>query len=228
MIKPSQYYSPISDSDLLKPLAILVLDLQQYINTLESNDLLSMVVQTEIGYYLPGKNKPYIEEDIYYPVEFYQSKDPRHAITNLEDVLNTRIPLIPLNNPKKIINPKLISKYRKEITTKPKINIKALGLVTAYAVRFLNYITPANTWHTGVFPKPSYYISEDYDTREVDDAIETALDSLYIQIREFAGSDIWNLYNITRKGTSLYIEKMIDYRIYDWYRINRELSGEED
>lgn len=49
-----------------------------------------------------------------------------------------------------------------------------------------------------------------------------AIENLYDEVMDFIGNDDWNLYSYQLKGTSLIINKGVDWRVYEYYRMKFE------
>lgn len=49
--------------------------------------------------------------------------------------------------------------------------------------------------------------------------VPIVLTKLFEDILAFIDEDVWNYYNVTLVGTGLVIEKMVDYRVYEWTRM---------
>lgn len=224
--KPNPYYQPISDAELLAPSAILAIDANMFIDHLLQHELLGAIVSPEDGYYLPWSKTPYLPVDTYYPVGHLGNQSV--AVTDLDQVLATEVHLVRAGNPGKVINPAFLKAKKKLFSRTPSYNEMAINLIYAYAVRIINYLAPVNRWHTVCFSDINAFLIEDYDTSEVENAIEAALDPLFIMLKDFIGNDTWHLYTPQLKGTSIIIEKIIDYRIYDWYQIQRQQHDDDE
>jgi hypothetical protein len=216
----SPYYEPVPENELLTPTGVLVLDADKYADFLMGDGLLNKVVTPEEGLYLPWSVKPFLPAGVYYPAGRYG--DELLAITSLDALLDIDCPVVHEKYPKRIIQHTVIKKYKKLLRKQPPYNISAVKLIFAFVVATIRGLAPVNSYHVGRFPTIEDCLDEQYHTVEVSDTIECALDSLYLALREFVGRDTWHLYDMKLVGTSIVIEKLIDYRVFDWYRIQRE------
>jgi hypothetical protein len=190
-----QEYSRHNDyrdiNDLLKKsTSVLILDLLnlQYLLNEEQS---SWFIQPEMGLYRKGDIKPFIP-----------ANDPRFKDKDYKD------------------------KFRIE----PLININLLYYLTQYVV---DYFIPLS--NLGIKPRliglrvidRMDYLSDpihgtDADKLEVKRSRDSILEELFHksiirQLEDFVGHDIHHIYFVKIVGISLFIEKFIDFRIYDWY-----------
>ena len=75
-------------------------------------------------------------------------------------------------------------------------------------------------------------LKSDYAHLLNEDAFNAFIETPLSQLDQFIKDDNWNIYLSRVKTTSLYIEKTVDYRIYEWTRMQYEeslrKSGEYD
>lgn len=216
----SKFYDESDERDLLQATAVLVLDGEKYMLSLAVHGIDDCVPEGETGLFLPWSNKPFLPDGVYYPID--RVGDDTAAITDMDTVVKTKVPLINPAYPSRVIGPKMISKYRRLLSSSPPVNMPMMDLLMGYVVEIIDSTAPVNKYHTNRFPKVVNALKSDRVSRTVYDLLEASLDDLFLTVRSFIGADKWHIYDIKRSGNNIIIEKLIDYRIFDWYRIQRE------
>jgi len=198
---------------------VLVIDLLEHALHLEYDPYMISLKDPQPGIYLAGSVDPIIKgnTDYYYRSSLLNDKT---KILNFEDILNTNEVIVDKDN-KIIITPSDIKQKKKYLSLEPTVPSMAIKLAREVAIIFLNSLckhTKINIERTDL----SKYIKEEYHNLIETEAFESELEKLWLDILKFVNSDTWNIYFIKSKNTTLIIEKSIDYRIYDWYRIKFE------
>jgi len=100
--------------------------------------------------------------------------------------------------------------------TNPNIPVKGCEVAIATVVGYLNTLSP----HTNVaaynYQLPLLVKEESHYLLD-QESYEIAFDELFLEVRDFVGRDSWNLYFYRVLGTTLIIEKGLDFRIVDWH-----------
>ena len=99
----------------------------------------------------------------------------------------------------------------------PQISVRAIEAGLATVVSYLNNLCR----YTCVLSKQ--YVLETLVKPEFKHVLEkndfeAAFDDLHLQINQFVGNDTWCQYQYRLNGTSLIVEKGLDFRIMDWHR----------
>ena len=75
--------------------------------------------------------------------------------------------------------------------------------------------------------KEDTVFSNGKDIMECDDAIMNQCKSIRDNVSDFIGEDTFHIYRVYTKRYELYIEKLIDWRIYDWH-LQRYMKFEQE
>lgn len=230
---------------------VFVVDVLKYVYRL--NDvLLSMLLKPEPGVYMPKQIHPLI--DLSKSNDRFALFDSRlveitagDIFTDINDPLK-RSAVINSNPgdiwllsestgktsksdslPNKLLLPRrLYESYRPRALSLP--DIPAMGCRMAIAVT-LEYLNTLNR-HVKVFIGSQYKLPNILDHEHfhaLDNEIyETEFDDLQNQVAKFVNGDVWNMYNYSVEGTALIIKKGIDFRAYDWHRLQLEKDPSYD
>ena len=199
---------------LVDPSAYLVIDLLQHASKLNNSDIADMLIQPEIGIYLKGGLKPLVRYGgIYYPESKYLN--PTHVFTTLEAMLLCKENII--DETGRIVLSYNVLKNPSRLTTNPEIPLVGVELTRTVAINYIDTICP----HTrSIANKNIYkYIQPCYQPTINLDQLDSIFADMLYEIHTFIDSDTWFIYFDRVCGSSLIIEKMVDWRIFKYHEM---------
>jgi len=212
-------------NDLFKKVhKVLVIDLLQYVSDITDMNILELLVEPTDGLYVKGGIKPILYKDKEY---YYRPSKEVNELVLIEDLsivpkLTTDI----LDKDMKVVLPvlSLLNKSR-YLTLEPTLPITAMEFGRYMALDYLGKICPYSRYikKGGIedFIKPEYYDS--IDEYSFEDAYQHMLDDIH----DFIDDCTWNIYFTKNRMSTLIIEQSIDWRIYDWHRIQYDKHSNE-
>lgn len=114
----------------------------------------------------------------------------------------------------------------------PSVPVVGMKIIEAFAKKL---VMEKSAWSRGA-PQPMEEMLKEFLRSEMFahnnqelleslcEALETMMLDLKTDIRQFLGADDWLMHFVKTKGMDLFVEKTIDFRIYDWTR--RTESGD--
>lgn len=212
--------SDIHYSDLMRKVEeVLVIDVYHHASMIPDN-LLETLKDPVQGIYMKGSYTPLITKGgSYY---HGNSKTP----LTFEEIVNTKKNIYdPAGN--LILPAEQYVNFPQSFITEPPMFATAIGLTTTVALKALDELCP--------YFKPSRnaldyskFVKEGFEYLIEDGTYDEKLHSIAREVIDFVNYDNWNMYFHKVKGGSLIIEKNIDFRIYDWHRIQYELSNPQE
>lgn len=198
---------------------------------------LEKLVEPEEGLYIPGGLTPVFKKK----GKYYRAKD---LAFSKDDAKNSTIagvkPIADLNtmikqkdyddiydeNMTLIIDKHKLSRLAKFLSDKPSIPIipirMAIGAVAKKITQFSRNSVPTPTFcDLCKLVKPEFHHEFDQD----DDMI--AFPYMMDKVTTFIGDDVWNVYSVDIKGTTVVITKGLDWRILEWYRMKFEKENKD-
>lgn len=168
------------------------------------------------GFYLPGQDKPVLEEGKYYYVK--KADGTPSVIAAIEDITG------PVYNQE---GEEIVSQRRyKQLLQAPSTPYRGMAIIEAVINAV---IKNASAWQKGDHFKCLSdavigELDETYRQRhthdqlvEISERILECLSDLRTDVRDFIGDDKWIMHFQRRwTMTNIVVEKTIDYRIYDW------------
>lgn len=213
-------------NDLLdKTTQVIVIDLFDHAVSMEDK-VQTMFIDPKPGLYLPGSVDPILESTKKYT---YSNKFPNNIgkvdlnklCTNAGDILD--------QTGKIVITEQNIARRLKYFTTAPTVPavaIKAASILTINYLTSLCQYTRSKNIHQSLeeLVKPQFKTEFFKTEYEIQQSLFRLLDSVI----EFVVEDTWHMYLTEVKGSTLIIEKGIDWRIYEWYRMKFEKENEDE
>ena len=213
--------------DLLREIKdVLVIDLSQG-NYLLSDSLRAKLYQPIKGIYLKGSIDPFLIDAE--GCEYYVSKGYDGTLEKIpfSDIMNSTSAICKVNGDV-IINNKMGRDKKRFFTTTPNedaivcklIRAVCIGVVNEYCIK----TTPKrDDYDVGKFILPEY--SHELVSSQT---FDVELDHICREIIDFIGSDNWSIYTYRTIGRTFILEKGIDYRVFDWHRIQYEAAHPDD
>lgn len=224
--------------------SVLVIDLLDQVKLLGGKIPLEALIDPPKGIYLKGSLKPFITDNVDYYAESVLTKKglnreelvyngvivkgskvvdfQEERITDFQDILGLTENLIDECGTV-VLTADDIKRRSKYMSLTPSIPVIAIEVAALMVKSYLDSICPYNKTVRSIrsisentleeFVKESYHHLIDEDEFDVE------FESLLNIVSEFVGDDLWFIYTHRIKGTDLIIEKLIDFRIYDWYRM---------
>ncbi len=216
-------YTNLSDV-LNETVEVLVIDLLEYALTLDSK-YLDMLEEPEKGVYISGSIKPIIKfhKHIYFPISLYNENTAR--LTNYDSIMICNEDIV---NESADVVLTLKDKHNKKkyLLPEPNIPITAISLALTMSD---NYLSTLCEFSRKQYVTLNYdkLIKQEHLLYLDQDKLEMIFRKLLNKISLFIRNDLWNIYFIKQKGTSLIIEKSIDWRIYKYYEMMLEDNSED-
>lgn len=225
-----------------KVTAVLVIDLASHAMMLDEQLHLAALEEPIQGIYLTGSIDPFISLDNkYYLRSKYnllqqqihqQSITPeagkikytqrQYCITNVDDIFNLTEDLVDSDGTT-VITPTDIKRKRKYMFDKPTVPAVGIKLASIVGLRYLSTMCPYTKNKNSVYRIDSLVKKEYHpELYKKEYEFQVALHDLVDEIMKFIGDDTWHIYFHKIKGTALIIEKTIDWRIYEYYRMKFE------
>jgi hypothetical protein len=177
------------------------------------------------GVFLPGRARPVLEINKQYFQHDLHGKLVSVVVNNIADVkgdfynidaellLSTQrinVAHLSLESSLPLLGMKIIEAYAKMVVSET--STWARERITTEEI-LLEFLKPEMA-----APNNSELLEKMCDT------LDTILRELKTDIRQFIGADDWVMHFVKMRGSDLYVEKTIDFRIYDWTR--RTKGGE--
>jgi hypothetical protein len=203
---------------------VLIIDLLDHVTCVEDHYLKALVEPTK-GIYITGSIEPFIKETgPYFMRELFPS--PKGEVSYL-DILSTKSDILDSSGTQVISGKDLVLK-RKFLSLKPSIPVvamkAALAVVDDYVTSVCRKANRNRTYNLYNLVKPEFH-----STIVAKDEFMHVFERLLDQVMKFIGDDTWNIYFIKVKGTSLIIEKSVDWRIYRYYEMTfKEQENKEE
>ena len=204
----------MTSSDLLLDVQeVLVLNLSDYIFEL-NNKYEKLFKPPPEGIYLVNTTRPILKEgQPYFRISDKNKNNPLESLDKVEEAIVDENGTI-------IIPAYIMARRDKMLLAKPNLPLRAYEIakliVQEWFDDFLMHkptMPYTNEIMEHVLPEGLYYVENNF--------IERACSSLINQIAKFAKANNWNIYEIKLRNTDLIVERLIDYRIYQW-TLNKE------
>jgi hypothetical protein len=233
--------------------AVAVFDLIPHVLSINS-DLLAALNDPEEGLYLPNSVEPVFEKDTIYTISTGRPGQLDVAVDwgqILQDIAGTR-PLPPghffagnpdgrwFSGPQVIgvpgprpalrlvqpihMNRRLYEHVKHHFKTHAQVPYRGCEAAVATIVSYLDSLCEHTFVPVGKYDLRRIVKPECQETMLAKESYESAFDKLWLEVQDFVGEDTWHMYYYYVKGTTLVIEKGMDFRIYDWHR--RQLMEE--
>lgn len=211
----------------------IVIDLVPYAMDL-SEDLQSALKEPVDGLYLPGSVEPlFVSGENYlvcskrkfYPVTYQDIVS--HVVKTWETGSTQRTLLqgdLYNESGNLVIRRPLFERVAGRLKFGPTVPLAGCEMVIAVALDYLNTLSPYTSVALRHYRLPLLVKEERQELLEKQ-SYETALDDMILEIMKFVGRDTWSLYSYRVVGTTLLIDKGLDFRIFDWHR--REIEESE-
>lgn len=206
---------------LIKTKETLVLNLLDHVVNLDDLYRVDCYEEPRKGIYLSGSIDPIFYADSKY---FWKNDQSVNIpILNIHELLTTFRTVID-STEKVIIRGDTLFKQRKFLQTQPDIPVMAIKAAVATIIKYLNSL--CSFTHVNDISYNLYrLVKNEYRDLVNNDEFDVIFYDLVSKVQDFVGEDTWHIYFYKVRGTSIIIQKTIDYRIYDWYRIK---YGTED
>lgn len=220
-------------SDLLREtVGYGVFDLVPYVAQLDSS-LLDTLNEPVGGLYLPGNVEPlFMEGETYWVAKRHERIAVSYDVI-LKDTLASKTPsqerILPpgeLQNKdgEPVIKRLLYERIKHRLGVYPSVSIRGCEVAIAVVIDYLNTLCPyVNVPHRH-YQLPALIKAAHHSLLEKQ-TFETALDDLVLDVIKFVGKDTWNIYQYKVSGTTLVLEKGLDFRIVDWHM--NQITGNE-
>jgi hypothetical protein len=221
--------SEIRSNDLLKnPQQVFIIDLLEPALCLEQT-LLDSLIDNPKGLYFKGQLEPFIyDNQDYYVVDENMNRLLTITKTHLDDYLanlNIRNNNIEFDNcsitdkyGKVVISFEKINKNKRLITEIPTYPVTAVNMVANVLLSTLYKVCVYNNSNINLHK----LVKDEYSYLVDNEVFHNSLDYYISKLLDFIGDDTFHIYFHKKQGCSLIIEKIIDYRIYGYYKLLEE------
>jgi len=212
----------ISLSELLRTnKEVIAIDILEVVLNSDISRYSDTLVSPDKGIYLVGSLEPILRlGTVYYPETKYLMSG--HEITTFANIFQLNEAIVDAGG-KVIIGKNDLKTKQKYFKSKPTIPVIPIKVAIAVVIKYLN--TLSSYTHVSNFNyKLEEFIKPEYRELLYTDEFSTIFEKLLDQVMVFVNKDNWHIYFYKVKGTTLLIEKTIDFRIYEWYRLQHEES----
>lgn len=177
------------------------------------------------GIYVTGSIEPlFSDAEKYYErsqlgMEGYHLKSIEEILHAKEDIVNSHGEMVLA-----LRDIRTKGRYLKDHPTIPAVGVKAAVSVVLGYLNSLNKNTNINLSNF----KLEYLVKPEYIRLVTREDFSVAFESLLDAVMEFINGDTWHIYFYSLKGTTLVIEKTIDWRIYQYYLMTQQRDSEEE
>jgi hypothetical protein len=201
-----------------------VIDVLDHVLSVDEDPYMIALKEPVKGIYLPGSIDPIVRADsLYYPKSKLYEKNTN--IKSIDEIFDLKEDLVDREG--KVVlsyrDLKLKAKYLKREPTVPAVGVKmAIGVVLHYLNNLYCHT------HVNTIPyRLENFIKKEYMELYYSDAYSSVFENLLEQVMNFIGKDYYFIYFYRVKGTCLFIEKCIDYRIYKYYEMTLRTEDED-
>lgn len=192
--------------------AVIAFDILQHALNLPE-ECLNTFEPPEEGLYIVGGIEPIVSSKKNY--HFRSEYEQRLAIVDYKDILKRCEDVVDQEG-QLVITGRNIKLRKKYLSLTPSLPVTAVKVGIAVVIKYLNSLNRL-TRSQGIGYRLNRFVKPEFqhwiDNEEYDHHFEELLD----EVSKFIGKDTWHIYFTRVKGTTLLIEKTIDYRIYKYY-----------
>lgn len=123
-----------------------------------------------------------------------------------------------------VLNHYQVANKDKWLKSHPTVPATALKLVYYLLQMNLDSICPYKSFNYNTTDKILRLIKPGCEDLYHSGELENLLQNLFSRVHDFIRMDNWNIYFQKFVGCDIMIEKMCDYRIYDWYVIKEQIA----
>lgn len=209
----------VTQTELLNTVEdMIIIDLSNYICLL-NDELMDSLVDPEIGVYKRGSIIPRISlrNNVYF------ESDKTKPITNPELILERKENIVSSSG-EILLSGNEITVCSKQFSSSPFIHPTAISLAKGIIDNYIFYLTCKTGYGKGltqleefVKPEKHYLIRQD----EYFVVLQPMLDLL----SDFVEKHTTHIYYTRLRSSSLFIERMCDYRVVEYYRLLEELNS---
>lgn len=209
---------------LEKPQEILLFNLLEQASRILTDSVEEMLVEPPVGLYVKGQVKPILNDrDVYYPR--FRLEDPDARIVDFSKVFDLNDDIVDVQGNVIVTNYNLCHR-RHLFTLKPTLPVSAIqicyNVIIDYLFRYCKHAKGIKLSRIDNLIKPEYH--DTFDESLIEEYLSNALDELH----DFIFDSSWNIYMHKLNGTTLIIEKMIDFRIYSWTEMQYQKQQEQE
>lgn len=196
---------------------VLAVDLLEHAVSITDEVLLSSVIDNETGVYIKGSMTPLIPSNLLI-------MDTNSAVIKSYDELLKAKTDVYTTTGDLVITQRDLRLKAKYLSNGPDIPVSVINMAMAVVEEYLSVNCKySRSVHRA---RSNSYLKEDVVSLEMDGKIEDAFCKLLDEVHNFIRNDTWHIYFYRLKGTTLIIEKTIDWRIYDWHCIQHKENNE--
>lgn len=191
----------------------LVIDLMEHVTTMEEK-YQQALIEPPKGIYIAGAIEPLLQEGrSYYPRALYPN--PRGKLKTLNDIASHSDDIV--NEAGDIVlSFKDIVHKRKFITNEPTIPATALKVAVSIVEQYI-ISSCCHSKRSHPTYRLEYLVRPEYQDMIINDEYIQQFYRLRDKVMDFIRDDRWNVYFTRIKGTSLIIEKGLDFRVCCYY-----------
>lgn len=191
----------------------LVIDLMEHVTTMDMT-YQEALVDPPAGIYITGSIEPILLQDRKYFVRSaYQ--DPKVPGINLKDIFDIKGDIVNEGGDV-VLSFKDILQKKKFINFEPTVPVTALkvavGIVEQYIISSCHHSKRSHPTY-----RLEYLVKPQYQDMVINDEYIQQFARLRDRVMDFIRDDRWQVYYTRLRGTSLIIEKGLDYRVCCYY-----------
>lgn len=200
---------------LEKTESMLLFNLLEQASYICNDEVTQALIPSPVGLYVKGHVKPLLNDrDDYYPKSQYGN--PSARIIDFKTVMGLQEDIVD-NQQNVVLTGYNIINRPHLFTTEPTLPIAAINIcsniLVDYLFKYCKYARGFKADHISNYIKPEFH--DLMDSEYFEDSLSDALDELH----EFTRNHTWNIHLHKLNGTTLIIERLVDWRIYQWTEI---------
>lgn len=193
---------------------VTVIDILSHVMSLDEDPYLKALVPPAEGIYLLGSIDPILYKDrMYYEMKTGKSIEFAKILKINDDIVDETGRIIV-----SLKDLKTKARFFKHEPSVPSVGIKiAIAVVTRYLGTLCRH-----TRHVHDRIRIDKYVRPEYQEMVDKEEFVHGFERLLDLVTDFVGRDTWNIYFYKLRGTSLVIEKSVDWRVYRYYETRFE------
>lgn len=194
---------------------VLVIDLLSHAYSL-SDELAQTLIEPPQGLYLPGNAEPlFAKSKKYYRKSEFGKGGKPYDVFDAKTLLKAKDDIVDSDG-KGIMRWENVLTISRFLTPEPSIPVTAVRMAASIVQRYLHTLC-RRVNHPSTITRIENLVKREDQYRIDHDEYTIAFDHLTSEIARFVGKDHWCVYFHVLKGTSMIVEKGLDWRIIKYY-----------
>ena len=201
---------------LLSPTEIFRMDPFDFVRLIES-ELVPFMRPLEPNTYLKGQMLPVFQKGrLYFTKKGLATNTPITSLDGLTETIYDYAGNV-------VIPPNVMRNKDRYLSGTPTMPLQTAMVLEAYIKYYLEQMCPYRQMGGSAKALCSLFNEQGQEMFE-EGTIERILEPVGKVVRDFVGRDTWHIYFVKLEADSVFIEKTIDYRIYQYYEMLDELN----